>query len=226
MAWRSSYRPLHVRAYLRTGVVSDRYLPLDGVLLYHSARQRLGDRVAADPGATIPGQQAKVRVPIGMEHAGTPDWYYKCSWAQWPEHAVEARDYWNKRFDLSLADLIDFHGRRGRVVIEQNDYKSYHMPLYYRAALWVDWYCVGDECDIRSLLGLVTHLGKKTVQGWGRVARWAVTPIAEDRSVWDGGRLMRGIPSHLAPGDHLQAWYGVRPSYWRRENQMMLAMPT
>lgn len=225
MAWRSSFRPLHVRAYLRTPVVSDRYLPLDGVLLYQAARQALGVRVCAEPGASPPGEIHKVRVPLGMAADGTREWYYRCSWAQWPEHMVDGRDYWCKRFDAGFADLVDFLGKRGVIVNKSGEYKSYHMPVFYRAALYVDWYCVGDAVDISRLLTVTTHLGKKTVQGWGRVARWEVEAIPEDVSVWDNGRLMRGIPVEFAPGGHPTAFYGVRPSYWMRQNQMLLAMP-
>lgn len=225
MAWRASYRPLHVRAHLRTPVVSDRWLPLDGVLFYQCARQTLGDRVYSIAGASPPGDVHKIRVPIGMEHDGTPNWYYKCSWAQWPSHTVEAGGHWNKRFDNSLAYLVDFGGKRGKVDNNSGTFKAYHMPVFYRAALYVDWYCVGDETDIKRLLSAVTHLGKKTVQGWGRVARWEVEAIPEDVSVWDNGRLMRGIPVEFAPGGHPTAFYGVRPSYWMRQNQMLLAMP-
>jgi CRISPR type IV-associated protein Csf3 len=226
MAWRSTYQPLHVRAYLRTAVVSDRWLPLDGVLCYTAARQTLGVQQSTTPGASTPGAVRTVRVPIGMDHSGTPHWYYRCSWAQWPAHTIEGQDHWNKRFRSGLAELIDFRGRRGMVITKQDQYKAYHMPVYYRAALWLDWYCVGDERDIRSLLSVVTHLGKKTVQGWGRVAHWEVERAAVDCSVWQGDKLMRGIPAHLAPGQHPVALYGVRPGYWRRENQMMLALPT
>lgn len=227
MAWRDSYRPLHVRAHLRTPVVSDRWLPLDGVLCYQSARMALGARDATIPGGIIPGPEKKIRVPIGMEHDGTSNWYYKCSWAQWPGHTVEDRDYWNKRFDNSLAYLIDFNGKRGKVDNNSGPHKAYHMPIFYRAALYVDWYCVGDKRDIEMLLSVVTHLGKKTVQGWGRVMRWEVEPIAEDISVWHEGRLMRGIPADLVEDKKGcdVGLYGVRPSYWRRENQMQLVMP-
>lgn len=228
MAWRSSYEPLHIRAHLRTPVITDRWLPLDAVLLYQSARQTLGDQSATIPGATTGGERKKIRVPIGMEYDGTPNWYYKCSWAQWPEHTIEGNDHWNKRFDNSLAYLIDFGKRRGKIDNNSGAHKAYHIPVFYRSALFIDWYCVGDKKDINKLLSVTTHLGKKTVQGWGRISKWEVESIPNDISVWNNGKLMRGIPMSLAgekaDGHHI-ALYGVRPSYWRKENQMPLVMP-
>jgi CRISPR type IV-associated protein Csf3 len=139
---------------------------------------------------------------------------------------VEGCDYWNKRFDSRYADLVDFGGRRGKVIIEKGPYKAYHMPIFYRAALWVEWYCVGDKAAIEYLLSTVTHIGKKTSQGWGRVIRWEIESWPEDWSVWRGDRLMRGIPVEDVGGKPFRLlYYGIRPSYWQRENQMPLAVP-
>ena len=38
----SNFEPLRIRAHLRTGVVSDRWLPLDGLLFYQANRYDLG----------------------------------------------------------------------------------------------------------------------------------------------------------------------------------------
>lgn len=226
MAYRDRYNfePLRIRAWLRTGVVADKYLPLDGILLYQAHRDAYGAQAV-----TIPGEysaQGGCTLPLEIEHPGRRDWYYRCSWARW-SHDVEGRDHWNKRFDSAFAHLIDFSDRRGKVIIEQGRYKSYHMPIFYRAALWVEWYALGDAREIGRLLSTVTHIGKKTVQGWGRVYRWEISSTPEDWSVWKDGRLMRGIPGRDAAGKGPVnlAHYGIRPSYWKSSNQMMLAVP-
>jgi hypothetical protein len=226
MAYRDRYdlEPLRIRAWLRTGVIADRWLPLDGVLLYQAHRDMMGPQVV-----TIPGDyscQGASTLPLAIEHPGRRNWYYRCSWAQW-SHQVEGTDHWNKRFDSSLADLVDFRGRRGKVIVGEGQFKAYHMPVFYRAALWIEWYCIGDRTEIESLLCTLTHLGKKGVQGWGRVIRWEIEPCMEDWSVWREGKLMRGIPGEDVP-EHMPvnlAHYGIRPSYWKSENQTMLAVP-
>lgn len=228
----TGYVPLSVRALLRTPVVSDPWLPLDGILLYQHTRADLGAQDATVPGASLLQEEKGDpmrggRLPLAIVHG--KDWYYKCSWAQWGPHA-DGQDHWNKRFDNALADLIDFRGRRGKVIIEQSTYKAYHMPIYYRAALWVEWYLVGEPERIRELLSTVTHLGKKTAQGWGRVIRWEIEPVDEDWSIWKDGKLMRGIPPEHAkdqvPLDLAFIHYGIRPSYWDKRNQMLLLVPS
>lgn len=225
MAYRDRYdmEPLQIRAWLRTPVVADRWLPLDALLLYQAHRAALGPQIVTLPGEY--SQRGISTLPLAIEHPGRKNWYYRCSWAQW-SHDVEGTDYWNKRFDSQFADLVDFDGRRGKVIIEQGAYKAYHMPVFYRAALWICWYCVGDRAEIEHLLCTVTHLGKKRSQGWGRVASWDVQPWPEDWSVWKEGQLVRGVPIEDAgPGGHNLLYYGIRPSYWHRNNQMPLMMP-
>lgn len=227
MAYRDRYNlePLRVRAWLRTAVVADTQLPLDGMLLYQAHRKKDGPQ-----DVTIPGNytaQGISTLPLDIVAPGRRNWYYKCSWAQW-SHDVEGRDYWNKRFDSALADLVDFGKRRGKIQIGEGKYKSYHMPIFYRASLWVEWYAVGDKTEIERLLSTATHLGKKGSQGWGRVVEWRVEAWSDDWSIARDGQLMRGVPKDHAEvlGVPFQMMhYGIRPSYWKSSNQMTLAVP-
>jgi CRISPR type IV-associated protein Csf3 len=223
------YVPLRVRAWLRTPVVSDVWLPLDGILLYQAVRDDIGRRVNNVPGASLMAQPKNGemigRLPLKTVHA--KDWYYRCSWAQWGPN-VDGQDAWSKRFDQTYSELIDFSGKRGVVHTSRGTYKGYRTPIFYRSALYVEWYCVGEAERIRYLLSTVSHIGKKTVQGWGRVIRWDIDEISEDWSVWKDGRLMRGIPRYHWPrelGNPQTGWYGIRPSYWDRRNQMELVIP-
>jgi CRISPR type IV-associated protein Csf3 len=222
MPSRKAHTPLRVRAWLRSGVVADRFLPLDGILFYQAQRDRYGPADVSLPG-TYTGVEETI-LPLSIARQGRPDWYYQCSWAQWPEHTVEGADHWNKRFDQSLAQYVDFQGKRGRILVGEGRYKAYRMPVFYRAALWVDWYCQGNQAGIEALLRCVTHIGKKGAQGWGRVIRWEVEPAPEDYSVWRGKTLMRGVPADEAPGREVLR-YGIRPSYWNPDNQWLLALP-
>lgn len=226
----SNFIPLRVRCWLRAPVVADQWLPLDGILFYQSVRDDLGAQEVTVPGASLlaeakGGPMRGGRLPLAYVHA--KDWYYRCSWAQWGP-CVDGQDAWSKRFDQTHADLVDFRGRRGKINTSAGDYKAYRMPVYYRSALWVEWYCVGEPEHIRYLLSTLTHIGKKTAQGWGRVARWEIEPVEEDWSIWQGDRLMRGIPRYHWPrerGEPQMGVYGLRPSYWDRRNQMELVLP-
>ena len=226
MAYRDKYNlePLRIRAYLRSGVVCDKQMPLDGVLLYQAHRWLMGP-----PDATLPGDytnQGVATLPLGINNPGQKTWYYQCSWAQWSSNA-EGKDHWAKRFDARFADFVNFQGKRGNIVVKSGKYKAYRMPVFYRVAEWVEWYATGDKAEIEALLSTVTNIGKKCVQGWGRVSRWLIEPTLEDWSVWNGGRLMRGIPVEDAPPGlpYRAGLYGIRPSYWKRSNQRQLVMP-
>jgi len=215
--------PLQVRAWLRAPVVSDDYLPLDGILLYQAKRHVLMPEAARFPGVTA--ESASVRVPLACHGHHAEHWYYACSFAQWSQPVAYGKDHWSKRLDTAHIGIVDL-GRKSKVQIGKGRYRSYHMPVFYRSALSVHWYCVGDAEDIRELLADVWAIGKKTAQGWGRVARWEVRPWPTDWSVECKGRLMRAIP--VGDGEERNAQvrlHGFRPPYWKRENQTACWMP-
>lgn len=210
-------QPLKITALPRVGIeTADAYLPIDGILYATAMRRAYGPELLTASGKAAPA--APVALPL--ERRGEDDaWYYAASFAQWGPHA-DYSSFWVKRFDQEHDDLVDFDGRRGKVIVEQGRYKAYHMPTFLRHALWVSWYVVGEKVEIESLLAAVTHIGKKTSQGNGRIIAWTVEPWPEDWSVYGpDGRLMRAIPD---PDGIL---YGVRPSYWLAENQVLCRLP-
>jgi CRISPR type IV-associated protein Csf3 len=227
MAYRDRFQfePLRITAHLRTNVIADRWLPLDGILLYQACRAQLGPQAMTTPGG-MDNPLGASTLPLAIIHPGRREWYYACSWAQpQPWWVTEGQDHWNKRIDVGFADLIDFQGRRGKVIVEQGAYKAYHMPVFYRVADRIDWYCVGDRIEIERLLSTVTHLGKKAAQGWGRVREWVIESWPVDWSAWREGHLTRGVPLEDAAGARDLLLYGVRPSYYRSNNQMLLVLP-
>lgn len=216
----SAYTPLRIRAYLRCGVVGDSTLPIDAVLYYAEHRHALGPQMLTiSGGENMPKTYSGCVLPIMRVNEDGPLWYYAASFAQWPEH-TEGKDHWNARIDTQYLDLVDFGKRKARVDVGSGEYKSYHMPVFYRHAAYIDWYVRGLKPEIEARLAHMTHLGKKTSQGWGRVARWAVEDWPEDWSVRGPmGRLMRAIPASSG------VLTGFRPSYWLPKNQGLCEMP-
>ena len=210
---------------MRSNVIADRWLPLDGILFYQAHRHALGPEPLTKPGGASKPHR-NITVPLKCINPGTEDWYYACSWARpQPWWVAEGRDAWVKRFDSRLSDIVDFQGRRGKVIIEEGTYKAYHMPIYYRSALRIEWYCVGDKVGIKHLLERMTHIGKKSAQGWGRVAKWDVVSWPHDWSCsGPNGEYMRGLleVDPQRPGNFIQ--YGIRPSYYKRENQRVVVV--
>lgn len=213
-----NHQPLRITATLRTGVMSDNFLPLDAILYYAVFRRAYGPQDVTLPGAKI--KQAQQPPPMPLSKATVNDWWmWTCSFAQWGPHS-DGQSFWVKRFDQSLEGLIDFRGKRGKIDSSSGKYKGYNMPVFYRHALYVRWYATGDPRDIAALLADVTHIGKKTAQGFGRINRWVVEPWPEQWWLYDGrGKLMRAIP------DDGGILYGVRPSYWSPRHQTPCRMP-
>jgi len=214
------FEPLKITAYLQCGIITDPFLPIDGVLYYQVMREQLGEQVVTLPGQSS-GGPIDHRLPLKQINSHSRQWFYAASFAVWPEHTVEGTDYWNKRLDMSLIDLVDWQGKKARFEVASGRYKSYHLPVFYRSALSVSWYVVGEKAEIEWLLRTVTNLGKKTAQGWGAVNEWQLELAAEDWSVWSNtGRLMRAIPQENG------ALYGLRPSYWNPRHQFPCRLPS
>ena len=55
----SEFKQLRIRAYLQTGVISDQFLPLDGILYYHLTRDMMGEKVISKPGESNIREGAK-----------------------------------------------------------------------------------------------------------------------------------------------------------------------
>lgn len=216
---------LRVLARFRSGVVCDQWLPLDSILHAMWCRDQLGPEVE-----TRPGQQGvELDMPfLAKRHEGQAYWHYACSWAQpQPWWIAEGKDHWNKQFDTKYSDLIDFKDNRGKVIVEKGENKSYHMPVFYRLPLdAIEWYCVGDKSEIERLLSCCLNIGKKRSQGWGRVMSWTVEEWPEDCSVWRDEKLMRGVPVVEVGAMPMNMHnYGIRPSYYNPNNQMLLVLP-
>lgn len=228
-----SFRPLQVTAWLRTGVVSDEFLPLDSILYSQSCRDKFGPEEISISGGNQELLIDRYEMPLEVRERNG-EWYYACSFVQ-PAHwwKSEGRDHWNKRFDLAESDVVDFAGKRGAVNVQSARYRAYHMPVYYKVTDKVSWYCVGDAEIIRYLLSTVTHVGKKGVQGWGRVIRFDVEEIESDWSECKDGIPTRALPASkddlqkiMVKGAAFKARHcGFRPSYYVKSNQALCLVP-
>jgi CRISPR type IV-associated protein Csf3 len=213
-----NFKTLRVRAYLQTGVISDQFLPLDGILYFHLVRKTMGEQFISKPGESNVREGASVTLPIKKAGPKNDAWFYHCSFAQWPQDVVEDQTFYVKRFDLALSGLL---ADTKKIEIARGKYKAYHVNVYYRHALYVEWYCTADKEELEKLLAFCTHLGKKTAQGWGAVKKWEVIEWPEDWAIrGPGNKLMRSVP---IMGDGFL--YGVRPSYWNDRHVFSCKMP-
>jgi hypothetical protein len=218
---RERYESLQITAWLQTGVVGDPSLPIDAVIYYAAHRASLAPRMASHAGAfTARETEDAVTLPLAIVNGASREWYYAASSAQWPTVVADGTDHWTCRFDGQLAHLLE--SPTGRLDTASGRYRGYHMPVYYRHALSVWWYVRGDRERLTDLLRGVSHLGKKTSQGWGAVRRWEVEICADDWSVTGpGGALMRPVPTT----DPEAPLIGYRPPYWHPRRQAPCRVP-
>ncbi len=213
-----NFKQLRIRAYLQTGIISDQFLPLDGVIYYHMVREKMGTQTTSIPGASNLPETQQIQLPFKKGGPQGDAWFYHCSFAQWPENVIEDKAFFVKRFDLNLSTLIN---EKKKVEISRGRYKAYHIDIFYRHAIYVDWYAIADEDELNRILRFCTHLGKKTAQGWGAVKKWEVIEWPEDWSVrGPGNKLMRAVPMR---GNGFL--YGLRPSYWHPHHIFSCKMP-
>jgi len=193
--------PIKVTAHMRTGQIAttDMFLPLDSVLAFAWMRAHHPAKLDVE---FTPEDYIEPDLPLARRGRGDAR-YWACSFACGEPRGEEVV-YWHKRFDEEFGtEYVDFQGRRGKVDIKAGHYKSYRTPLVVVLMPKVEWYAVGDKDEVERLLALVTHLGKKRSQGYGRVQKWTVESWSEDLS------HLRAIPD--PDGDYEM---GIRPPYW------------
>ncbi|MCX7880849.1 MAG: hypothetical protein N2517_09345 [Ignavibacteria bacterium] len=175
-------------------------------------REKYGEEII-----TIPGCLGKVPIiDLPLEKLGTgEDWFYAATFAIFPDHAKEFKQFYAKRFALHRGDFV---ATNKKVNIRGGRYRSLFMNVYYRATLWVDWLVKGDVTEIRKIIKHIFFIGKKTSQGWGSVLKWEIQP--HEFCVEKDGRLLRAIPKQS--GEYL---FAIRPPYWLYENFRQCDIP-
>jgi len=206
------FKQLRIRAHLRTGIISDQFLPLDAVLYFHAVRYMNGEQILTKPNESNIREGQAIPLPLKKGGAKDDTWYYNISFAQWSANLVE-----NSSFKVKQGDWLrhsEFYNGKKKIGIKRGKHKPAHIKLYYRHATHIDWYCVGNPIHIAELLQHCTHLGKNSGDGWGEVKSWEICEWQEDWSIKDAsGKLMRAVPV-MHPKKIKGILYGLRPSYW------------
>ncbi len=216
----NEFKNLRIRAFLRSGVICDPYLPLDSIVFYHAVREKLGDQIITKSRkSTIP---ETLNIELPFKKLGGDLWYYACSFAQFSKPVIE-----HKTFKVKKGDWIqdsDFFDGKKKIAMSRGKFKAARLTLYYKHCSFVEWFCVGDPEKIAHLLRFCTHLGKNSGDGWGEVMKWEINDFWADWSVYGkNNKLMRNIP--LTDESKSGQVYGIRPSYWFPENQVICEMP-
>lgn len=216
-----TYKNLRIRAYLKTGVISDQYLPLDGVLYYQLVRREMGEELISKSRESAVREGANITLPLLKAGPRGDLWFYASSFAQFPDTVVE-----DSSFKVKSGDWIKhsaFFNAAKKIDTSRGKFKTAHIKLYYRHCEYVEWYCVGDPEKLAELLKFCTNLGKNTGDGWGEVLKWEIKDWPEDWSIRGmGNKLMRNVPMKQ---DGRGMLYGMRPSYWNPRHIAVCKMP-
>lgn len=137
----------------------------------------------------------------------------------------------NRRFPIPEAQGMAAPSLR-RIDVQSGPCKSYRIPIEagHLEGDEMTWFAVGDAERVRTLIALVTHLGKRRAVGLGRVVRWSV----EECESWGEGfpivspqgRALRTLPADW-PGLSPETERGYRVltmPYWQRENEELCVM--
>jgi len=213
--------PLEIVATIGGPVHAPDGLPmLDGLLAWATA---LRDGL---PLALTASEAQDIDLPLARSPCGR---LWLCSQGSAEVEAAELR-YTNKRPAIEQFQTLA-EPKMKRVDIGAGANKGYRIPrpVSYLVDDRITWWAIGDTKEVRSLLDLVTHIGKKRSVGWGRVVEWAVDTIEP----WKGFPVLRGgLPLRPLPLDWLglvpepsTAYRNLVPPYWRHETEELCAAP-
>lgn len=113
-------------------------------------------------------------IPLPVELAwispdGRPLWL--CTSLIPASHGLHAHEYWHKRYPAHRAEF----GDRLNAVTTAGRWKEYRTPVHTHHVERLYALTIGHAETIEALLSIVTHIGKKSSMGYGRVGRWTVT---------------------------------------------------
>lgn len=111
---------------------------------------------------------------IWVSPQGLPLW--ACTPLMPVGEGLATREYWHKRYPSHRADF----GDKLNAVTSAGRWKEYRVPVHAQQIDRLHALAIGNAEAVEALLAVVTHIGKKGSMGYGRVARWSITPGAHN----------------------------------------------
>jgi CRISPR type IV-associated protein Csf3 len=216
-------QPLTITCHLMSGFcANDPYTPaIDGILGYALRKTQLDEEQFALDTARYYELPAVEGLPLAVEHY-QDDWWYQCSLPIYKDQSVFNRHI-HRRFNVVEAETIVPDAKV--IQATKGPYKNGRFLLQQHIVDKVFWHVVGDAERIIALLnGHITHLGKRTAAGFGRIRRWDITADGDEQAA----RFYRPLPvgfanAHEITGNTLQ--WGIRPPAKVTANQRLCVLP-
>lgn len=213
--------PLQITAHLdplgAPLAMPDGYVHLDGLLAFAVAlRDNLPPII--DEADILP-----IEIPVEREPSGR---FHMASASLPIDWLCHEKRYTQRRFPVELAPMMT---DMKRVNLAAGAQKNFRIPLDNGRVDRLVWYVIGEPVEIRQLLMLISHIGKRRGVGYGKVSQWDVEPW---QMTWPGfpvtreGQALRHLPADW-PGlvDPAIKYSNLSFPYWRRSTEMVCATP-
>lgn len=216
------YQPLKVEMEVIPPLyLTSQWLHLDSLLNYLCTRDALGELFYV-----MPTDEVVDTSFLDLPLKKTDDVYH-ASVGQL-ENARLYKDTIYKRFTDKEAYKLSDKARKGRVKTNQGHFKDFIINLPLIITDKITFYCCADKKELERLLPHLSHIGKKTSIGGGRIRNINIYDEEEDYSFFKDGELMRTIPVSLK----IPLFEGVsiqrqpyKPPYWDKKNVEMCYTP-
>lgn len=212
--------PIVVRAHLRSSVS----LPTDSVAIDALLASAVVLRDGITP-ATSEDELVPIEIPLERADGGR---FHLASVGHFDVEEHELRHITRR----APIEEYKAHGKRKMPAVKTtagaDKGSRIPMPVVHPVGGVITWWAIATDVDeVRSLLVLVSHIGKKRAVGVGRVDRWTVEPVEP----WGPGFpivLPDGIPARNLPDGWpgvrdgaAQGWRCITYPYWQRSREEM-----
>ncbi|QLH52774.1 MAG: hypothetical protein CH6_0085 [Candidatus Kapaibacterium sp.] len=181
------FQPLEIVFTMASPIaLSHPWIHLDGLISHLALRKLLGYDYFLLPSKFPIGRLMKdVEIPyLPYRSAGLIP---QCSISFFEPSIMKSEKMYKKAEIAWLGKLKKLYQGSGH-------FKAYVMHHIYVPASKIRFYIVGDIEGLRQMLDEVVSLGDNTRIGWGRVLKYEINPIDEDRSIVWNGKAQRPIP--------------------------------
>lgn len=223
----NAYEPLRVVATLRSAIMLDRWLPLDGILgataiddpdireRARAARQhhfyqlncRKYGREETDKWYHDSPKYGRIPPPVWHGHflplAVFGHGLEHGLWCYCSSYAAPVGEYemdtvhLTKRIDW-LAAHDYVRATDRKINVGKGEFLVKYMPYETIVVQALEWRVFGLRDEIQDILNVTFSIGKKRRRGYGFVQRWDVQPVNDEESVFTtAGELARPVPADL-----------------------------
>ena len=219
----NDYAPLQVVMEVIPPIyITSPWLHLDSILSYLCTRDALEELFYCMP------TEETVDVSLLDLPLKKTDDVYHSSVGIYDDNAKLYRDTIYKRFTDKETYKLSKKQQQGRIKTNQGHFKDFMINLPLLITNKITFYCNGDEQELNRLLKHLTHIGKKSSIGGGRVRNIKITPTSEDYSFFKDEQVMRPIPAKM----NVPLIQGMifeqqpyKPPYWDKNNVTMCIVP-